>query len=401
MKKPQFEDDRNITVLVGGDVCPIGHNAPLFGAGDTRGLWGELLEDLTVADLCLVNLECPIADEESPITKCGPVLRAGSDCVRGLRESGIDVVNLANNHIMDHGWQGLQSTIRSCEQGRIAVVGAGENLDKASDIFVKEIRGMRIGVAAAAEHEFSVAEEGSPGANPIDVIRLVRMIRGCRDRLDFLIVLLHAGQQFYPYPTPRLQQLSRFLIDEGAHAVVCQHSHCPGSIESYGGAHIVYGQGNLIFDFGLNLPPAWYQGYLVRFSLSPSLPSEIEIVPYQQRRTLPGIVRMDSVEEQKFLAELRERSEEIKDPAVVLRRWRDFCIGRKSRYYSVLRGHGRILGYLNKRSGFGRVLYSKEAVATLLNYIQCETHLEALATVLSHEYQRVSSEESRPPGVKR
>lgn len=392
MKKSNLANSSDVTVLIGGDVCPIGSNAPLFQGGDVSSIFGDLIDDFKSADLSIVNLECPVTDLASPITKCGIAIRADSSSFRGFIEAGIDVVNLANNHIMDHGPQGLQSTIGLCQQSQIGFVGAGDNLDMASGVLTREISGVRIGVVAAAEHEFSIAGQNSPGANPLDVIRLAQTIHQYRSRLDFLIVLLHAGQQHYPYPTPKQQQLCRFLIEEGAHAVICQHSHCPGSMESYQGGHIVYGQGNLIFDLGTNLPSTWYKGYLVRFSISTSGSVKMESIPYHQYRNKPGVRRLVSGEKQRFIAKVNELSDEVRDPASVAKLWHQFCITHKDRYFSVLRGHGKLLRYLNRRLHFGSKLYSRNALSSLFNYVICETHLEAITTMLSSEFHRTSDD---------
>jgi poly-gamma-glutamate capsule biosynthesis protein CapA/YwtB (metallophosphatase superfamily) len=124
-----------MSILIGGDLCPTGSNLPLFEKGDGAALLGECVSEFQKADLSVVNLECPLIREESPIEKEGPILDAPVDCVKGFRAMGIDVVNLGNNHIMDHGSTGLQSTIAALEDNDIAHVGASfrwPNMNSAS-----------------------------------------------------------------------------------------------------------------------------------------------------------------------------------------------------------------------------------------------------------------------------
>jgi len=92
-----------INILIGGDTCPIGRNEPLFRKNDAVGLLGDLAPEFETADLSIVNLECPLIRNETPVAKCGPNLGAPVDCANGLKAMGVDVVGLANNHIMDHG----------------------------------------------------------------------------------------------------------------------------------------------------------------------------------------------------------------------------------------------------------------------------------------------------------
>ena len=90
-----------IKIVIGGDVCPVGRNLPLFEKGDARALMNDILGDFAQADLSIVNLECPLIREDSPTDKIGPNLGVAGTCVNGLQAVGVDVVGLANNHIID------------------------------------------------------------------------------------------------------------------------------------------------------------------------------------------------------------------------------------------------------------------------------------------------------------
>ena len=92
-----------IKVIIGGDVCPTERDQSLFKEGNALGIFHDLLEEFTIADLTVVNLEFPLIGEPSPIRKTGPVLAAPGDCVEGLVNSHIKCVGLANNHVLDHG----------------------------------------------------------------------------------------------------------------------------------------------------------------------------------------------------------------------------------------------------------------------------------------------------------
>ncbi len=180
-----------ITVLVGGDVCPIGVNMRLFVSGDAPGLFGGLLAEFQRADLSVVNLECPLIGERTPITKSGPVLGAPPECVNGMKAAAIDVVNLGNNHIMDHGVRGFRSTLAALREHDIDYVGAGEDLEEARRILIRRVKGTAIGILSMAEHEFNIAAERRPGANPLDLIEFVRSVRDHNSQWDHLIVLFH------------------------------------------------------------------------------------------------------------------------------------------------------------------------------------------------------------------
>jgi poly-gamma-glutamate synthesis protein (capsule biosynthesis protein) len=373
----------HVRIVIGGDVCPIGRNESLFEQGDAQGLFNDLLTEFERADLRVINLECPLVDVASPIPKIGPTLRAKSGCIAGLKAAGIDVVSLANNHVMDHGARGLKSTLRLCHEAGIDSVGAGETLVDAARIFLREVAGIRIAVAAMAEDEFSIATKDSCGANPLSLPRFLRCIKRERDKADFFIVLLHAGVPHYPYPSPNLRELCQTMIEQGANAVICQHSHCPGCYEMHAGGHIVYGQGNLLFDYPQYKRRTFNRGYLIRISVNGSGCSDLNFVPYSQSEGLPGARRLNEKDERAFLSELQRTSEEMCQVGLVEQKWEALCKERVASYLSSLRGHSRLLRYLNKRTHFANLLYSERARRTLKVILSCDSHREILQTIMT------------------
>ncbi len=334
-------------------------------------------------DLSILNLECPLVQEESPIEKVGPVLGASENCAKGLAALGIDVAGLANNHIFDHGEQGLRNTISACHRAGLKVVGAGEHLAEARRVLCQDVHGVRVGIVAVAEHEFSIALRDRPGANPLDVIEFVRQLRAHKSQLDYVVVLLHGGNEYYPYPSPALQQVCRFMIEEGAHAVLCQHSHCAGSYEVYRGGHIVYGQGNLFFDRFPQKQGEWNRGFLVQLSVTPGRTAEMELIPYIQSDQQPGARRMAVVEGETFLRELQTRSARVTHEEFIERKWREFCRAKRYLYFSIMRGHSRPVRFLNRMTHFTDRLYSRHSLMTLQNVVRCEAHRQVLQTLLS------------------
>ena len=375
-----------IRILIGGDVCPVNRSQALLAAGDAEAVFSDLLPEFRRADLGVVNLECPLIEQPSPIAKVGPVLGAPTECARGLREAGIHLVGLANNHILDQGSQGLDTTLSALHRYGLEWVGAGRNIEQSSRLSVHPVGGLRVGVLAVAEHEFSTATQSRPGANPLDVVQLVRALRLARGNCDFLTVLLHGGNEFYPYPSPRLQSLCRFLAEEGAGAIVCQHSHCPGCIEQHHGAHIVYGQGNLAFDQHPHPLDSWYEGFLVVIEIGDDGQTSLHSVPYRQFDSTASVRRLDGVELSAFNDGLAERSANVLDEAFVGREWARFCRSNADAYFSYLSGHSRLLRYINARLPFTRCLYPERRKLLVRSVVQCESHREVLETVLSsHE----------------
>jgi poly-gamma-glutamate synthesis protein (capsule biosynthesis protein) len=374
-----------VTVLLGADICPIEGNRPCFLKGDARMLFQDLLPEFEQASLSIANLECPLIERQTPTKKTGPVFGEPSACINGIKQAGIYVLNLANNHILDHGAPGLENTLAVCARAGVQTVGAGENLDAARRILIRDLGGLRIGILAVAEHEFSIATEKSPGANPLDLIDFVRNITAHRAQFDYLIVLLHGGDEFF-VPSPRIQNTCRFMVEMGANAVIVQHPHILGGYEDYRGGHIVYGQGALLMDEAIyRQRESFHEGFLIKLSIAPDATSTMNIVPFTQSNPPPGARRMPKDREEKFRQTLVGRSTAIQDDAFVQAEWLKFCEENAHSYISGLLGHNRILSKLNSRGLLTRLLYNQRVLLGVRNTVICETHREAIETIFDHQ----------------
>jgi len=216
-------------LLIAADLVPTESNIDLFNKADIKTLLGEELFSIwNSADVRIFNLEVPLVDKRKPIDKCGPNLIAPKSTAKGIKALKPSLITLANNHIMDQGIQGLNSTREVLNSYNIPYIGVGDNLFEASKPYILNQKGLKIGIYACAEHEFSIAEENKPGANPFDPLESLDHIYNLKKKCDYVIVLYHGGKEHYRYPSPYLQKVCRKMVDKGANLVITQHSHCIG-----------------------------------------------------------------------------------------------------------------------------------------------------------------------------
>ncbi len=366
-----------MNLLIGADFVPTKSNTEYFEKGDIGHLFGEQLVGLLEsADYRIFNLETPLADQASPIAKCGPNLIAPISAINGYKAAGVDLLTLANNHILDQGKQGLESTLRALNDAGIAYVGVGNTPDDAAKPFVWECDGKKIGVYACAEHEFSIVTDGSAGANPIDLLESPDHIAALKEQCDYVIVLYHGGKEYYRYPSPNLQKVCRKLVEKGADLVLCQHSHCIGCEEKYAGGTIVYGQGNFLFDGSDH--ECWQTGMLVRLGDN----FEVSYLPLVKRKETVRLAERDEAEQ--ILGTFFERSKEILAGEFVTQKYSAFAEEMLPTYLmrvSALRP-GLLLRICNKLSGYRliprmlRRKYTKSSRLVVENCIACEAHRE-------------------------
>ena len=372
-------------IIISADLVPTQSNKDLFDCGNIKEIFGdELCEKLVEADARIFNLEVPLYDGDSKIKKSGPSLKAPTSTMVGIKALDPTLVSIANNHILDCGKDGLDSTIELLKENNIAYIGAGQNLSCAKKPYIIEKDGKKIGVYSCAEHEFSIAAEESAGANPFDPLYSLDEIAELKAQTDFVIVLFHGGRELYRYPTPMQQKRCRRMIEKGADFVICQHSHCVGCEEKYLGGTIVYGQGNFIFDYRNDTE--WQTGLLTVIDIEDNNCSKISYVPVQKQGNKVRIAASDEIIDG-FIA----RSEQIKDKNFVVSAFENEVQKNIGWPLSVLLGKfssSFIYKALNKisikisKKYLSYKFYNEKNALSVINQINCESHREFLLTGL-------------------
>ena len=207
---------------------------------------------LKEGDLVFANLECPISDRGTPVQKTytfrAPLLAADA-----LVHGGINVVSLANNHILDYGAPALEDTLALLEEHEIACAGAGWKEGPARKGAAFEMGGVEIAVlaySAVFNYGYPAWRAGPDQAGALfyhEREQFIEDIGEARRRADVLIVSLHFGEEYTHRVSAEQREMGRLAIDSGADLVLGHHSHTPQGVEIYRGRPIVYSLGNFLF----------------------------------------------------------------------------------------------------------------------------------------------------------
>ncbi len=363
----------SIKILITGDMCPINRIQNLVLDGKFDEIYNDFSPHLSGNDLNISNLECPLSNHPSPINKLGPNLIAKEECIKLLKYGKFDLVTLSNNHIMDHGKSGLLSTIRLCKENKIDWVGAGCDVEQASKIWYKEIKGKKIAILNFSEIEFSSAENSKAGSNSLVPVRNFYSIKYASENADYVIVIVHGGHERYQLPSPRMVETYRFFIDAGAHLVVGHHTHCFSGYEKYKRKYIYYSLGNFIFDIESKIDMSWNFGYVVKLILNDSN-ILTEIVPYKQCNGIPGIFLLDEQETKRFENEIEDLNKVIGVKELLQLKWKEFVDEKKIEYLIRFEGvNSRIYRALRQRRFLPSFL-SRKRKRQLYNLLQCDAH---------------------------
>jgi len=203
------------------------------------------------SDVVVANLECPATEIRSPLMKRFS-FRAEPQWLPALRRHGITHLNLANNHSTDQGRKGLSSTIDHIRRAGMVPVGAGPTMADATKPVLLTASPRKVfllaSVQMALENYPYLPDRPSVSQLTIDSLcssiqRLKRQHPGCA-----VVVSLHWGAEHKTEPIPAQRVQAHRLVDAGADALVCHHTHTLQTFETYRGRPIYYSIGNFIFD---------------------------------------------------------------------------------------------------------------------------------------------------------
>ncbi len=255
-EEPVYPEDATVRICIGGDTSIDAEFADTAYRKGVDYPWAEISEVMNSADLALVNLETCVSTRGVSEKKEGFGFRTPPDMLEGFVNAGIDLVNLANNHTRDFGYDALLDTFMHLDEYGIDYFGAGNDYDDAAGLVIKEVNGVKIGFTGCNRvwlPDSYAAAEGHAGINQVHSVSdertqvYLNKIKEYDSQCDVLVVFLHYGTEEVFEITSYQERMSKALIDAGADMVMGGHSHTLQPIEFYNGKPIFYSIGNLIF----------------------------------------------------------------------------------------------------------------------------------------------------------
>lgn len=236
---PLAKNAKIITMSFVGDIILgdyLGAEGATFDAKyievkkNPRYFGGGVADILQKDDLSIGNLDGVLSDSIITPTKDKPFIFKGRESyAKILRFAGIDLVNLANNHINDYGEQGFNDTINALKKARVRFFGE-ENL------VLLRIKGVKFGFA------------GEKGWNLWAKNNVERDIKKLREMgAEVVIFSFHFGKEKSNTPSAIQRELAHFAIDCGADLIIAHHTHTLQGFEEYKGKKIAYSLANFIY----------------------------------------------------------------------------------------------------------------------------------------------------------
>ena len=197
------------------------------------------------------NLECPATKIKAPTQKRF-IFRGEPEWLEALKKHGFTHLNLANNHSVDQGRKGLTDTKKNILKAKLKPVGMGKNLQEAARpvLLISSPRKVWLIASLGMALENFAYLPDRPCVNTERTQEIIGRIRDIKrkDPQAVVIVSLHWGGEHTLKPVPSQRLDAHRLINAGADALICHHTHTLQTIEHYKGRDIYYSIGNFIFD---------------------------------------------------------------------------------------------------------------------------------------------------------
>ncbi|MBN1968313.1 MAG: CapA family protein [Candidatus Delongbacteria bacterium] len=228
------------------------------------------------ADLTIVNLEVPLTNSTTHHPTKSIYFKGNPDNATGLKNAGIDIASMANNHVYDYMEDGISDTRNALDSNFVLYGGAGLNSDEAFNPVLVSEKGVGFGIVFSSDRTgqynnyqpYLQAGTDKPGFYLTNDYNVKKQIDEIRDLSDFVIVSAHTGSEysiapgadydkteyygFYDVDKPNEKvddiPLRHSFIDNGADLVICHHPHIVQGFEFYNGKLIAHSLGNFIFD---------------------------------------------------------------------------------------------------------------------------------------------------------
>ncbi len=213
----------------------------------------EVLDYFEASSLVVANAEFAVGEGGTPIEGKMYTFLGGADKAAIFNEINIELVTLANNHIYDYGADVFSQTLEIYEELGIQTIGAGENIEEASEAAYYVINGYKFAFVNANRSEKNIltpeaTEDSSGVVRCYDPEYFISVIEEAEKEADYVVAIIHWGTEYSDVIEDVMLETSHYYIDAGADVIIGHHAHVLQGIEYYDGKPIFYNLGNFLFN---------------------------------------------------------------------------------------------------------------------------------------------------------
>lgn len=274
----KVKDPDEFTVLCMGDLLIANIAEQIMLCNGLDYPFKKLENEFKKYDIVFANLETSITKRGKPHAFKPFVFRLNPKNAKYLRKLKIDVISIANNHILDYGKKGLYDTIKFLKGWGVKYCGAGWNLYQArkpARLKRKKTNVSFLAYCGRPPEDF-YAKKKKPGIAPQDIRIIRKDIKKLKRKNNLVFISLHWGLEHTEYPAKYQRKLAKQIIDAGADGIIGHHPHIPQGIEIYKDKPIIYSLGNVISGF---YHPNYKDNIMVALHYKKNVLTKLDIIP--------------------------------------------------------------------------------------------------------------------------
>ncbi len=228
--------------MLGDSEIKVGHGVKqTICSRGTKYIFSKVKNKMQEGDFVFGNLESTLYDAVKNKVPQSRSYRGPPDIIGEIKNTGFNIINVANNHMMQYGEDGFIRTVDLLKRNGINVVGV-----KKDDCLLLESEGLKIAVLAYSLIDDPYSD--NPLYNSGDKNTIIRKIREVKGKSDIVILSLHWGCEHTRHASVDQVRLGRQFVDAGASIILGHHSHVVQGIDHYKAGIIVHSLGNFVFD---------------------------------------------------------------------------------------------------------------------------------------------------------
>ncbi len=222
--------DTSITISAIGDI--MCHNTQFKDAKNSDSydfsyVFSDVEHFIKNADIAIGNLETTFAGSNKPYQGY-PNFNSPESMANDLAELGLDVITTSNNHSLDTGYSGLESTLNFLDEANLSHVGTARSIEEQNTILIKEINNLKLAFLS-----YTYGTNGIPipkgkeyCINLIDKDLILSQLQNAKaQNPDLILVSIHWGSEYELTPNANQTQLADFLFENGADIILGSHPH--------------------------------------------------------------------------------------------------------------------------------------------------------------------------------
>lgn len=290
-------EEDTLTIAFTGDILLDRGVRKCIEKNGTDAIFSASIDSLfRTCKLVVGNLECPATKIQQRVYKRF-MFRAEPEWLQTLKKHGITHLNMANNHSIDQGREGLLDTKRNIEQAGMVAVGAGRNMQEAAApvLLAAQPRRVYLFVSQRLPLENFAYLPDRPCVSQESMDSLCARIRWLKEQEPdcYVIVNVHWGWEHHMEPTLKQRQEAHRMVCAGADLIIGHHTHTLQTVETWQGTPIYYSLGNFIFDLDnpINTRTCVVKVLMTKDSVT------INALPVEIRQCVPYVLRSEDQEE--------------------------------------------------------------------------------------------------------